>query len=157
MCPETRGEYSEVKKLDRILVVCPAYSAEAERSFIALRRSKTWLRSTMIQTRRNSVAVCHVHQDLLDVCDLDEIIDSFINKLLCLARRLCLAFSELWRLKSLLSYFCSVMRQSHQTVWQTILTKSVSFQSFDSTSFVCLVKAKFKVICGTYRDECSQA
>jgi hypothetical protein len=32
MLPETRGEYSEVEKLVRILIVCPASSAEAERS-----------------------------------------------------------------------------------------------------------------------------
>jgi len=80
MLPETRGEYSEVEKLVRILIVCPASSAEAERSFSALRRLKTWLRSTMTQTRLNSVAVCHVHQELLDSCNLDELIKLFINK-----------------------------------------------------------------------------
>jgi hypothetical protein len=80
MLPETRGEYSEVDKLVRILIVCPASSAEAERSFSALRRLKTWLRSTMTQTRLNSVAVCHVHHDLLDACNLDELINLFITK-----------------------------------------------------------------------------
>ena len=80
MLPETRGEYSEVEKLVRILIVCPASSAEAERSFSALRRLKTWLRSTMTQTRLNSVAVCHVHQELLDSCNLDELIKLFIYK-----------------------------------------------------------------------------
>ncbi|KAK0156638.1 hypothetical protein N1851_000072 [Merluccius polli] len=41
-------------------------SAEAERSFSALRRLKTWLQSTMVQIRLNNVAVCHIHKDLLD-------------------------------------------------------------------------------------------
>ena len=36
---------------------------------------KTWLRSTMTQTRLNSVAVFHVHQGLLDACDLDKVIE----------------------------------------------------------------------------------
>jgi len=75
-----RGEYCEVEKLVRILLVCPTYSAEAERSFSALRRLKTWLRSTTTQTRLNSVAVCCVHQDLLDASDLVEVIELFINK-----------------------------------------------------------------------------
>ena len=35
----------------RLLLVVPASSAEAERSFSALRRLKTWLRSSMLQTR----------------------------------------------------------------------------------------------------------
>ena len=47
--PELRGEYNEVEQLVRLLLVAPASSAEAERSFSALRRLKTWLRSTMTQ------------------------------------------------------------------------------------------------------------
>ena len=62
LVPETRSEYSEVEKLVCLLLVCPASSAEAERSFSALRRLKTWLRSTMTQTRLNSVAACHIYQ-----------------------------------------------------------------------------------------------
>jgi hypothetical protein len=38
----------------------------AECSFSALRWLKTWLRSTMSQERMNSVAVCHVNQDVID-------------------------------------------------------------------------------------------
>ena len=79
MVQETRGEYCEVEKLVRILLVCPASSSEAERSFSTLRRLKTWLRNNMTQTRLNSVAVYHVHKDLLDACDLDEVIELFIN------------------------------------------------------------------------------
>jgi len=30
--------------------------------------------------RLNFVAVCHVHQDLLDASDLDDVIELFINK-----------------------------------------------------------------------------
>ena len=57
MAPELRGEYNEVEKLVRLLLVAPASSAEAERSFSALRRLKSWLRSTMTQLRLNSLAV----------------------------------------------------------------------------------------------------
>ena len=60
VAPEVRELFSEVEKLVRLLLVCPCASAEAERSFSALRRLKTWLRSTMTQSRLNSVAICHV-------------------------------------------------------------------------------------------------
>jgi len=79
MVQQTRGEYCEVEKLVRILLVCPASSDEAERSFSALRRLKTWLHSTVTQTRLNSVAVSHVHQDLLNASDLDEVMELFIH------------------------------------------------------------------------------
>lgn len=49
-------------------------SMEAASILSALRRLKTWLRSSMSQKRQNHVAVCHVHQDKLDLLD---------NKLVC--------------------------------------------------------------------------
>jgi len=66
MANEVRGEYAEVEKLVRLLLVNPASSCEAERSFSALCRLKTWLQSTMTQVRLNAVAVCHIPQHLLD-------------------------------------------------------------------------------------------
>ncbi len=80
MVPEVRGEYSEVEKLVRLLLVCPASSAAAERSFSSLRRLKTWLRSTMTQKRLNSVAVCHIHKSYLDALDLESLLHEFIIK-----------------------------------------------------------------------------
>ncbi len=80
MAPELRGEYSEVEKLVRLLLVSPASSAEAKRSFSALRRLKTWLRSTMTQQRLNSLAVCHVHQEILDVVDVDALLEDFVSR-----------------------------------------------------------------------------
>ncbi len=45
--------YSEMIKLCKIILVMPATNAISERSFSTLRRLKTWLRSTMQQTRLN--------------------------------------------------------------------------------------------------------
>lgn len=56
----------------------PVSSSEAERSFNALRRLKTWLRTTMTQARLNHAAVCHVHQDRLDNINIKEICQQFI-------------------------------------------------------------------------------
>ena len=49
MVPEVRILFPEVEKLLRLLLLSPASSCAAERSFSALKRIKTWLRSTMTQ------------------------------------------------------------------------------------------------------------
>lgn len=79
MLPEVRGLFTQVEVLVRLLLVVPCSSAEAERSFSALRRLKTWLRSSMSQKRLNNVAVCHIHQEHLDKLDLEEICQSFVS------------------------------------------------------------------------------
>lgn len=79
MCPEVRGLFDQVETLVRLLIVTPVSSAEAERSFSGLRRLKTWLRSTMTQTRLNSVAVCHIHKEKLDMLNRKAIAKEFIS------------------------------------------------------------------------------
>ena len=76
---EVRRLFDQVETLLRLLLVIPVSSAEAERSFSALRRLKTWLRTTMTQARLNHTAVCHVHQDVLDNIDTREICQQFIG------------------------------------------------------------------------------
>ena len=76
MCPEVRSLFRQIEQLVRLLLVCPASSCSAERSFSALRRLKTWLRNSMTQKRLNHVAVCHVHQDHLDNIDMVKLADA---------------------------------------------------------------------------------
>ena len=57
----------------------PASSCEAERSFSALRRIKTWLRSTMTQKRLDNVMMCHIHRELLMTLDPEQIAEHFIS------------------------------------------------------------------------------
>jgi len=64
--------------LVRLLLVSPASSAEDERSFSALHRLKTWLRST--QQRLNSLAVCHVRQELVDLVDANALTEEFVSR-----------------------------------------------------------------------------
>jgi len=71
--------FCEVEKVLRLLLVLPVSSCEAERSFSALRRLKTYLRSTMTRKRLNSVAVLHVHQLRLTSLSLDDILKDFIS------------------------------------------------------------------------------
>jgi len=56
----------QVWRLTKLLLVVPATSATAERSFSALRRVNTYLRATIGQTRLNSALVIHCYQDSLD-------------------------------------------------------------------------------------------
>ena len=68
----------QVWRLTKLLLVVPATSATAERSFSALRRVKTYLRSTMGQSRLNSVLVLHCHQDRVDDLNIVEIAQEFV-------------------------------------------------------------------------------
>jgi hypothetical protein len=80
MLPEVRAEYDQICQLVRLLMVSPASSAQAERSFSALRRLKTWLRTTMSEVRLNSVAVCHTHQDLIDRLEIKPLMAEYISR-----------------------------------------------------------------------------
>ncbi|CAN8000416.1 unnamed protein product, partial [Ixodes hexagonus] len=63
----------------RVILVMPVSSCEAERSFSALRRLKTWLRSTMGETRLSCMALAHVHQDVVDRMELVQLMGSFVT------------------------------------------------------------------------------
>jgi hypothetical protein len=80
MCPEVRSLFGQVEQLVRLLLICPASSCTAERSFSALRRLKTWLRSNMTQERLNCVAVANVHQDLIDSVNLSTLAEEFAGR-----------------------------------------------------------------------------
>lgn len=69
--------FTEVLKLIILLTVVPPTSATAERSFSCLKRIKTWLRSSMTQTRLNSVALLHAHRD--QEPEIDDVLHEFIG------------------------------------------------------------------------------
>ena len=56
--------------LCKLLVVNPATSATAERTFSMARRVKTWMRSTMLPSRFNSLAILTFHKEQTDSLDL---------------------------------------------------------------------------------------
>jgi hypothetical protein len=70
----------EFAKFMRILLTIPVSSCCAERSFSALRRIKTYLRSTMTQQRLNTAAVMHVNRDITDSLNLEDVADDFIKR-----------------------------------------------------------------------------
>ena len=80
MANDPREMFREVFCLLRLLLVFPVSSCESERSFSALRRLKTWLRSTMAQERLHSVIICHVHKEVLDEISLQDVSSVFVSQ-----------------------------------------------------------------------------
>ena len=70
--------YSEIVILVELILVMPATNATSERSFSALRRIKTYLRTTMSQQRLNDLMILYVHRDSLDELDMDMIGEDFV-------------------------------------------------------------------------------
>ena len=74
-----RGLINMVCLAFQLLLVMPATNATSERSFSALRRIKTYLRSTMSQARLNHLMVLHYHQDFTDNLDMKLVANDFIS------------------------------------------------------------------------------
>ena len=71
---------SEVITLTKLILVMPATNSTSERLFSAMRRVKSYLRSTINQERLNSLMILHVDKDLTDVLDLPSVANEFISK-----------------------------------------------------------------------------
>ena len=69
---------SEVRKLMKLILVMPATNATSERSFSALRRVKSYLRTQMGQERLNNSMVLHVHKDFTEKIDLKKVANEFV-------------------------------------------------------------------------------
>lgn len=80
--PENITLFPELIKLMKLVLTIPVSTCTCERSFSALRRLKTYLRSTLCSLRLNNLAVMHIHKDIaenLDSGTMKKLIDSFIN------------------------------------------------------------------------------
>lgn len=69
----------QVKLLLRLILVLPATNAVSERSFSALRRLKTYLRSSMSSERLNSLMKLHVYNTDTDNLDVQSVIKIFVE------------------------------------------------------------------------------
>lgn len=76
--PLSKDMLSEIDILLRIYFTIPITTATAERSFSVLRRIKTYLRSTMSESRLNNVMLLHCHKDITDSLDNVNIAKTFI-------------------------------------------------------------------------------
>ena len=71
---------AEAFKLTKLILVAPATNAISERSFSALKRLKTKMRSTMYNNRLHHLMVFHVYQDEIDKFDIRERANEFISR-----------------------------------------------------------------------------
>ena len=74
-----KGMLQEVLVLLKIYFTIPVSTSTAERSVSAIRRLKTYLRSTMTQQRLNCTMLLHVHKDRCDQLDLIAVAKMFIS------------------------------------------------------------------------------
>ena len=79
LTPAQRDLMSTACKLLQLLLVMPATNATSERTFSALRRIKTYLRSTMMQARLNHLMIMHYHQDGTDGLNLADVGNDYIS------------------------------------------------------------------------------
>lgn len=70
----------ELTQLVRVVLTIPVTSCTAERSFLSLRRLKTYLRSTMSQERLNNVAILNYHKDIIANVNINELAEEFISR-----------------------------------------------------------------------------
>ena len=68
----------EVVKVVQLVLVMPATNTTSERSFSALRRVKTYLRSTMRQEILNHLLVLHVHKERSAALSLASVAEKFV-------------------------------------------------------------------------------
>lgn len=69
----------QVVKVFKFILLAPASNAVSKRSCSSLRRTKTWLRTTMTQERLNHCLLLHVHKSLTDNLPLTSIANEFAS------------------------------------------------------------------------------
>ena len=79
LSPAMQAFYSEVCKVARLLMVMPATNATSERSFSVMRRLKSYLRSTMGQSRLNHIMLLNIYKEQLDMLDLTVVANEFVS------------------------------------------------------------------------------
>ena len=79
--PGQKSLLSEVCKVVKLVLVLPASTASAERSFSKMKLIKTYLRSTMSQKRLNHCMILGVYPELVDDLDSTEIVEEFAKKM----------------------------------------------------------------------------
>ena len=75
-----RVHFSQVKRLFQLVLVMPASNASSEKSFSALRRLKSYLRTTMMQERLKYLMLLYVQKNRTDALDLKAILNNFVEE-----------------------------------------------------------------------------
>ena len=73
-----QSTFPNLYKLIQVAIILPVSSATCERSFSAMRRVKTWLRTSMLQNRFDSLSLLYIEKDI-DV-KLEDAVNIFSKK-----------------------------------------------------------------------------
>ena len=74
---------NEYMKLLKLIIVMPATNAVSERSFSAMRRLLTYLRSSISKNRLNNSMVLHIYKEKLYNLSLIDIVNYFVEVNVC--------------------------------------------------------------------------
>ena len=77
--PEIHKMFPGIIELIKLLLVRPSSSVSCERGFSKLRTIKTWLRSTMLDSRLNAIVLANIPQETIHTINIDTLMDIFIN------------------------------------------------------------------------------
>ena len=80
LSPVEHRFYDMVMNLSKLIFVMHATNAISEISFSALRSLKTWLRSTINQTRLNWCMILHIHNDDTDKLNIIDVANEFDSR-----------------------------------------------------------------------------
>jgi len=70
---------SQVIRLVKFILLMPATNAVSERSASAMQRIKTYLRTSMTQTRLNHIMALHIHKHLTDSISHTAVLNKFVS------------------------------------------------------------------------------
>ena len=70
---------SQVDHLVKLILLMPATNAMSERSASAMRRIKTYLRTTMAQSRPNHIMLLHIYKHLTDNISHTVVLNEFVS------------------------------------------------------------------------------
>ena len=76
----TKTFVPQVNALAKIFLVIPSANAVSKRSFSAMKRVETYLRSTTSDCRLNHLVVLHVHKDRTDSLNMAEVANAFVER-----------------------------------------------------------------------------
>ena len=77
--PAAKQTMPQLNRLLKWYLTIPICSATAERTFSAMRRLKTWLRSKSSPTHLNNIMFGNIHKSRIDSLNISEIAKDFVN------------------------------------------------------------------------------
>ena len=80
LLPGKRELMKQISVILKLILVIPATNASSERSFSALKRLKTYLRTTMSQERLNNLMLIHTHKEITDSLSMVKVCNRFVSE-----------------------------------------------------------------------------